>query len=94
MKKKPGLIRICVDFRDHKKACLKDEFQLPNMDILIDSTYRQGLLSFMDEFNGCNKIKMSPRDAEKTASPYLNFYYIRAIYQRAMTVVFHDMMGK
>lgn len=93
-KKKTSLIRIYVDFRDLKKACWKDEFQLPNMDILIDSTYGQGLLFFIDEFNGYNKIKMSHRDAEKATSPYLNFCYIGTIYQWGMTVVFHDMITR
>ncbi|CAL8175199.1 unnamed protein product [Prunus armeniaca] len=105
MKKKTGVIRICTDYRDLNRACPKDEFPLPNMDILIDSTSGQGLLSFMDGFSGYNKIKMSPKDAENTAfrTPYGNFYYTvmpfglknaGATYQRAMTAVFHDMMGK
>ncbi|CAL2229610.1 unnamed protein product [Prunus armeniaca] len=33
------------------------------MDILIDSTSGQGMLSFMDAFSGYNQIKMSPKDA-------------------------------
>ncbi|CAL2231673.1 unnamed protein product [Prunus armeniaca] len=105
VKKKTGVIRICTDYRDLNRACPKDEFPLPNMDILIDSTSGQGLLSFMDGFSGYNQIKMSPKDAEKTAfrTPYENFYYTvmpfglknaGATYQRAMTAVFHDMMGK
>ncbi|CAL2277785.1 unnamed protein product [Prunus armeniaca] len=105
VKKKTGVIRICTDYRDLNRACPKDEFPLPNMDILIDSTSGQGLLSFMDGFSGYNQIKMSPKDAEKTAfrTPYGNFYYtvmpfglknVGATYQRAMTAVFHDMMGK
>ncbi|KAI5351294.1 hypothetical protein L3X38_004185 [Prunus dulcis] len=67
LKKKTGVIRICTDYRDLNRACPKDEFPLPNMDILIDSTSGKGLLSFMDGFNGYNQIKMSPKDAEKTA---------------------------
>ncbi|BFG30000.1 hypothetical protein CerSpe_162740 [Prunus speciosa] len=105
VKKRTGVIRVCTDYRDLNRACPKDEFPLPNMDILIDSTSGQGLLSFMDGFSGYNQIKMSPRDAEKTAfrTPYGNFYYTvmpfglkitGATYQRAMTAVFHDMMGK
>ncbi|CAL9021475.1 unnamed protein product, partial [Prunus brigantina] len=105
VKKKTGVIRICTDYRDLNRACPKDEFPLPNMDILIDSTSGQGMLSFMDGFSGYNQIKMSPKDAEKTAfrTPYGNFYYTvmpfglknaGATYQRAMTAVFHDMMGK
>ena len=37
VKKKNGQILYCVDFRNLKKACPKDEFPLPNMDLLIDS---------------------------------------------------------
>ncbi|CAL9011865.1 unnamed protein product, partial [Prunus brigantina] len=69
------------------------------------SVHFTSLLSFMDVFSGYNQIKMSPKDAEKTAfrTPYENFYYTvmpfslknaGATYQRAMTAVFHDMMGK
>ncbi|KAI5313925.1 hypothetical protein L3X38_043101 [Prunus dulcis] len=105
VKKKTGVIRVCTDYRDLNRACPKDEFPLPNMDILIDSTSGQGMLSFMDGFSGYNQIKMSLKDAEKTAfrTPYGNFYYTvmpfglknaGATYQRAMTAVFHDMMGK
>ena len=36
VKKKNGQIRCCVDFRNLNKACPKDEFPLPNMDLLID----------------------------------------------------------
>ena len=37
VKKKNGHIRCCVDFRNLNKACPKDKFPLPNMDLLIDS---------------------------------------------------------
>jgi hypothetical protein len=37
VKKKNGQIRICVDFRDLNKACLKDDFPIPISEILIDS---------------------------------------------------------
>ena len=37
IKKKGGQIRICVDFRDLNKACLKDEFPLSNVNILVDA---------------------------------------------------------
>ncbi|CAL2247457.1 unnamed protein product [Prunus armeniaca] len=105
VKKKTGVIRICTDYRDLNRACSNDEFPLPNMDILIDSTSGQGFLSFMDVFSGYNQIKMSPKDAKKTAfrTPYENFYSkvmlfglknAGATYQRAMMAVFHDMMGK
>ena len=54
VKKKNGQIRVCVDFRDLNKACPKDEFPLPNVDTLIDSTSGHQTFSFMDGFSGYN----------------------------------------
>ena len=50
VKKKNGQIWCCVDFRNLNKACPKDEFQLPNMDLLIDSVAGHAMISFMDGF--------------------------------------------
>ena len=76
VKKENGQIRCCVDFRNLNKVCSKDEFPLPNMDLLIDSTARSAMFSFMDGFNGYNQIRMASKDAEKTAfrTPMSNFY--------------------
>ena len=103
VKKKNGKIRCCVDFRDLNKVCPKDEFPFPNMDLLIDLVAGHEMFSFMDGFSDYNQIKMAPRDTAKTAFCSLieNFYYtvmpfrlknMGATYQRAMTVIFHDMM--
>jgi len=54
VKKKNEQIRCCVDFRNLNKACPKDEFSLPNMDLLIDSTVGSTMFSFMDGFSGYN----------------------------------------
>jgi len=57
---------MCVNFTDLNKACPKDSFPLPRMDVLIDSTLGYELLSFMDAFSGYNQIHMSELDEEKT----------------------------
>ena len=77
VKKKNGQIRCCVDFRNLNKVCSKDEFPLPNMDLLIDSVAGSAMFSFMDGFSGYNQIRMAPKDAEKTTSSTSmgNFYY-------------------
>ena len=54
VKKKNGQIKWCVDFRNLNKACPKDEFPLPNMDLLIDSAAGNAMFSFMDGFSGYN----------------------------------------
>ena len=77
VKKKNGYIRYCVDFRNLNRVCPKDEFPLPNMDLLIDSIARNAMFSFMDGFSRYNQIRMALRDAEKIAfrTPIGNFYY-------------------
>ena len=105
VKKKNGQMRCCVDYQNLNKACPKDEFPLPNMDMLIDLVAEHAIFSFMDGFSSYNQIRMSPKDAAKTAfwTPIGNFYYTvmtfglknaSATYQRAMTAIFHDMMHK
>ena len=58
--------RMCVDFTDLNKACSKDNFPLPRIDQLVDSTVGHKLLTFMDAFSGYNQIKMAEEDQEKT----------------------------
>ena len=57
---------MCVDFRDLNKACPKDDFPLPHIDVLVYNTTRSALISFMDGFLGYNQIKMAPKDMTKT----------------------------
>ena len=54
--------RMCMDFTDLNKACLKDSFPLPRIDQLVDSKAGHKLLSFMDAFSGYNQIRMAEED--------------------------------
>jgi hypothetical protein len=58
VKKSNGKWRMCVDFYDLNKACPKDSFLLPQIDLLGDSTSGHELMSFMDAFSGYNQIYM------------------------------------
>jgi hypothetical protein len=51
VKKSNGKWRMCVDFTDLNKACPKDSFPLPRIDLLVDSTFGHELFSFMDAFS-------------------------------------------
>jgi len=64
--KKDGEVRMCVNFRDLKKAYPKDDFPLPHTDVLVENTAGSALMFFMDSFSGYNQIKMAPRDMTKT----------------------------
>ena len=77
VKKKNGQIWYCVDFRNLNKACPKDEFSLPNINLLVDLAVGNTMFSFMDGYSGYNQIYMVARDTEKTSfrTPIENFYY-------------------
>ena len=77
VKKKNGQIQCCVDFHNLNKAYPKDEFPLPNIDLLVDSTVGNSMFLFMDGYSGYNKIQMAAKDAEKTMfrTSIENFYY-------------------
>ena len=66
-KKANGKWRLCIDFTDINKACPKDSFPLPRIDLIVDATAGHELLSFMDALSGYNQISMDPDDQEKTS---------------------------
>jgi hypothetical protein len=59
VKKSNNKWRMCVDFTDLNKGCPKDSFPLPRIDLLVDSTSEDQLLSFMDAFSSYNQIQMA-----------------------------------
>ena len=62
VKKKSGKWRVCVDFTDLNKACLKDPFPMPRIDRLVDSTVVHPRMSFLDAFQGYHQIPLAVDD--------------------------------
>ena len=103
--KKSGAWRVCVDFTSLNKACPKDSFPLPKIDQLVDATARYERMSFLDAYRGYHQIAMYEPDQEKTSfiTP-LGLYCYRvmpfglrnagATYQRLLTKMFNDQIGK
>ena len=96
-----------VDFRDLNAATPKDMYVMPMADMLVDSTTNNKLLSFMDGFSWYNQILIAIDDISKTTFRCLGslgmFEWLvmpfglknaGATYQRAMNVIFHDMLGQ
>ena len=67
VKKANGKWRLCIDFTDVNRACPKDSFPLPPIDLIVDATAGHEVLSFMDTFSDYNQISMDPDDQEKTS---------------------------
>ena len=97
--------RMCVDFMDLNKACPKDNYPLPRVDVLVDSTAQHQLLSFMDAFSGYNLIRMDEANQEKTSfvtNQGLFCYKVMpfslknagATYQRLMNKMFANQIGR
>lgn len=57
---------MCVNFTDVNIATPKDYAPLPNIDHLVDAIARFEVMNFMDAYSGYHKIRMYPKDEEKT----------------------------
>jgi hypothetical protein len=55
-----------MDFRDLKKACLKDNLPTPFFDQILDECVGSEVFYFMDIFSGYNQIQIKLEDQHKT----------------------------
>jgi hypothetical protein len=94
-----------VDFRNLNRATPKDEYPISIADLLIDSASGNKVISFLDDNVGYNQIFMAKEDVNKTAVRCLGFVglfewavmtfglkNVSATYQRAMNLIFHDLL--
>ena len=67
VKKKTVQWRMCVDFTKLNKAYRKDNFPLPRIDQLVDSTAGCELLSFLDTYSSYHQVQMAKTDEVHTS---------------------------
>jgi hypothetical protein len=105
MQKKYGEIRLCVDFRALNRASVKDNFPLPNMELILQQVVGSQMMSLLDDFSGYNQIRVKRDDKYKTTftTRWGTFSYEHmpfglsnagATFQRAMQIAFDDLIGK
>jgi hypothetical protein len=105
VRKTTGKWRMSINFIDLNRACPKDSFPLPQIDLLVDFTSGHELLTFMDAFSGYNQIYMDEADQEKTSfitNRGLYCYKMMsfglknagATYQRLVNKMFRDQIGR
>jgi hypothetical protein len=63
--------RMCADYTDLNKHCLKDPFGLPRIDQVVDSTIGCSMLSFLECYSGYHQISLAKEDEEKMRSSHL-----------------------
>ncbi|KAI3688002.1 hypothetical protein L1987_81708 [Smallanthus sonchifolius] len=67
VKKSDGSWRMCIDYKDLNKACPKDCYPLPEIDLKVDSLAPFRLKCFLDAYKGYHQIQMAIEDEDKTA---------------------------
>jgi hypothetical protein len=78
---------------------------MPVVDLLVDSVLGNKVISFLDDKEGYNQIFMAKEDVSKTVFRYSGFIGLfewvvmtfglknaDATYQRAMNLIFHDLL--
>jgi hypothetical protein len=58
---------MCTDYTSLNKACPKDEYPLPHICQIVNSTTTYELLSFLDAYSGYHQISLATDDKEKTS---------------------------
>nr|GEV90991.1 reverse transcriptase domain-containing protein [Tanacetum cinerariifolium] len=97
--------RMCVNFKDLNKACLKDGYPLSEVDWKVESLCGYPFKYFLDAYKGYHQIKMAEDDEEKTVfitSQEIFCYskmpfglkYAGASYQRLVDKAFQKQIGR
>jgi hypothetical protein len=94
-----------VDFTNLNRSTPKDEYVMFIADLLVDSASGNKVISFLDDNAGYNQIFMVKEDVSKTAFHYPGFISLfkwvvltfglknaGATYQRAMNLIFYDLL--
>jgi hypothetical protein len=105
-KKGTSKICVCIDFHNLNRATPKDEYPMPIADMLVNDSFGHKVISFLDGNDGYNQIFMAEEDMYKTTFRCPGFVGLfewvtmtfglknaRATYQRAMNLIFHDLVG-
>jgi hypothetical protein len=96
---------MCIDCTSLNKACPKDEYHLPRICQIVDSTMTCELLSFLDVYSGYHQISLITYDKGKTSfiTSFGIFCYTKmtfelnnggATYQKCMHIILENQIRR
>jgi hypothetical protein len=96
---------MCIDYTSPNKACPKDEYILPYICQIVDSTGSCELLSFLNAYSDYHQISLTVDDEEKIVfiTPFEIFCYTKmmiglknggALYQKCVHTVLEGQIGQ
>jgi hypothetical protein len=105
VEKHDGSWRMCIDYTSLNKACPKDEYPLPRICQIVDSTTSCELLSFLDAYSSYHQISLVIDNEEKIAfiTPFGIFCYTKmafglknrgATYKKCVHTVLKSQIGR
>ena len=67
VKKKDGMLRLCVDYRQLNKMTVKNKYLLPRIDDLFDQLKGASVFLKIDLRSGYHQLRIKDVDVHKTA---------------------------
>jgi hypothetical protein len=105
VKKKEGIMRLCVDYRQLNKVTIKNKYLLPRIDDLMDQLVGACVFSKIDLRYGYHLIRVKAEDIQKTAfrTRYGHYEYsvmpfgvtnAPGVFMEYMNQIFHKYLDK
>jgi hypothetical protein len=105
IRKKYGLWRLCIDYRQLNKATIKNQYPSPRIDDLFDQMKGVTVFSKIDLRSGYHQLRIKEDDIPKTAFKMRFGYYeftvlpfvltnAPGVFMSLMNGVFHEYLDK
>ncbi|KAL0560840.1 hypothetical protein IC582_001254 [Cucumis melo] len=92
VKKKDGLMRLCINYRELNKVIVKKKYPLPRMDDLFDQLQGAALCSKIDLRSGYHQLRIKDSDIPKTTLRlrYKHYEFIVMSFRLTKTETEHE----